>query len=792
MRLLTALFFCILSLSVYSFSAPDSVSQVKGKVIDKFTRKPLSNINVVTEGLPDKKAVSDSTGTFVIRNLPVGIYRFYASAIGYKSVVTSEYIISSKSPFIEIEMEDDFNMLSEVTVSVSPFRREKKAPVSMQIIGLQEIEKSPGANRDISRIVENYPGVAFTPAGYRNDLMIRGGSPGENRYYLDGIEIPNINHFGTQGASGGAIGIINADLIREVEFYTGAFPADKGNALSSVLDFSLRDGNMDANKLKLTLGASEMALSADGHIGSKTSYLVSVRQSYLQLLFKMLELPFLPRFTDAQFKIKTRFSPQHELTLLGVGGIDRMKLNLDITGEDAEYILSYLPKIEQETHTLGAVYKHYAGRHVQSVSLSHNYLNNRNIKYQDNDESNEDNLRMRLKSVEQKTVLRMENTSCLNDWTIKAGGEYSYHNYDNTSYQRIYDATASLSEYRTDLDMNGWGLFVSANLDTERWKVQAAVRSDGCDYSSSMKRMYKQISPRASVAYQFLPGWSVAASSGIYYQLPPYTALGFKANDGTYINQDLNYQKVVQYSGGVSWDGNSRWSVSLEGFLKQYSDMPLSVTDRIPLACKGNDYGVIGNERLVPTVEGRAYGAELMVKWIIPTKLNVISSLTVYRSEYRNDKNSDYIASAWDNRYILNLSGTYNLPRRWSVGAKVSYMGGAPYTPYDEQKSSLVEAWNAQGRPYYDYSRYNSERLPSFMQMDVRVDKIFAIGRYLLGVYFDIQNVTGSKYRQPDILMSTGVIENPEAPLSEQRYKMKTIKQESGSVLPTLGITFEF
>ena len=119
-------------------------------------------------------------------------------------------------------------------------------------------------------------------------------------------------------------------------------------------------------------------------------------------------------------------------------------------------------------------------------------------------------------------------------------------------------------------------------------------------------------------------------------------------------------------------------------------------------------------------------------------------------------------------------------------------MGGAPYTPYDEQKSSLVEAWNAQGRPYYDYSRYNSERLPSFMQMDVRVDKIFAIGRYLLGVYLDIQNVTGSKYRQPDILMSTGVIENPEAPLSEQRYKMKTIKQESGSVLPTLGITFEF
>lgn len=142
--------------------------------------------------------------------------------------------------------------------------------------------------------------------------------------------------------------------------------------------------------------------------------------------------------------------------------------------------------------------------------------------------------------------------------------------------------------------------------------------------------------------------------------------------------------------------------------------------------------------------------------------------------------------------FILNVSGTYNLPRRWSIGGKLSYIGGAPYTPYDEDKSSLVEAWNAQGRPYYDYSKYNTERLPNFAQFDVRIDKSFYFHRCMVGFYIDIQNITGSKLKQQDVIMSTGVIENPSAPIGEQRYKMKYLKQESGTVLPSIGLTVEF
>ena len=790
-RLLSLLLFCNITIS---FLLAQPVHQVKGTVIDKSSRQPLEFINVMIVGL-NKGGVTNAEGKFSIGQVPPGIYRLQASAIGYKTVTTPEYILSTRDLHIQIEMEENQTELEGVTVTASPFRRDIESPVSLRIIGLQEIEKSPGANRDISRIVQSYPGVAFSPIGYRNDLIVRGGSPSENRFYLDGVEIPNINHFSTQGASGGPVGILNADLIREVNFYTGAFPTDKGNALSSVLDFKLRDGDMERNSLKATLGASEVSLASNGHLGKKTSYLVSVRQSYLQFLFDMLGLPFLPTFTDAQFKLKTRFDARNELTVLGLGGIDKMKLNTKADDEDNEYILSYLPKIQQETFTLGAVYRHYAGAHVQSVVASHSYLNNRNTKYQQNDESDPEHLMLRLRSTEQNTQLRLENSSSFRNWKVTVGTSLDYSQYSNTTFQKVYTDRAQTFDYHTYLGIMRWGLFGTVNYTSidERFTASLGLRADANNYSAAMKDLSDQFSPRLSLSYQLTEHWSLSGNAGLYYQLPPYTALGFKNNNGLYANKyALRYMQVSQGSVGLNWRKGDTFEVSVEGFYKDYDKIPLSVADGIPLTCKGNDYGVIGNELLTSTAQGRSYGAELLLKWLIAKKLNLASSFTLFKSEYRTDKESEYIASAWDNRFIFNLRGTYNLPRHWSVGMKVSCIGGAPYTPYDADKSSLVTAWNAQGKPYYDYTRYNEERLPAFTQVDIRIDKTFYLKRCMLGFYIDLQNIAGSKLKQADVLMSTGVIKNPDAPIAEQRYVMKSLKQESGTLLPTLGITFEY
>lgn len=572
-RLLSVLLLCHITIS---FLWAQPVHQVKGTVIDKSSRQPLEFINVMIVGL-NKGGVTDAEGKFSIEQVPPGIYRLQASAIGYKTVTTPEYILSTRDLHIQIEMEENQTELEGVTITASPFRRDIESPVSLRIIGLQEIEKSPGANRDISRIVQSYPGVAFSPIGYRNDLIVRGGSPSENRFYLDGVEIPNINHFSTQGASGGPVGILNADLIREVNFYTGAFPTDKGNALSSVLDFKLRDGDMERNSVKATLGASEVSLASNGHLGKKTSYLVSVRQSYLQFLFDMLGLPFLPTFTDAQFKLKTRFDAQNELTVLGLGGIDKMKLNTKADDEDNEYILSYLPKIQQETFTLGAVYRHYAGAHVQSVIASHSYLNNRNTKYRQNDESNPDNLTLRLRSTEQNTQFRLENSSSFRNWKVTVGANLDYSQYSNTTFQKVYTDHAQTFDYHTYLDIMRWGLFGTINYTSidERFTASLGLRADANNYSAAMKDMTDQLSPRLSLSYQLTEHWSLSGNAGLYYQLPPYTALGFKNNNGLYANKyALRYMQVSQGSIGINWRKGDTFEVPSKGSTKTTTKSP--------------------------------------------------------------------------------------------------------------------------------------------------------------------------------------------------------------------------
>ena len=590
------------------------------------------------------------------------------------------------------------------------------------------------------------------------------------------------------------MGIINSDLVREINFYTGAFPANRSGALSSVLDFSLYNGNPERQDFKATLGAAEVSLSGSGHFSEKTTYLFSARQSYLQFMFKLLGLPFLPNYIDGQFKIKTRLNDRHELMFLGLGGIDRMKLNTDEKGEETEFLLSYLPVVHQDTYTLGASYKHYGGTHTQSFYLSHSYLNNCMTKYVNNDESSEENLMLRLRSSEQKTSLRFENRSSVGKWIWKQGAEVSYARYTNRTRQRFYaDNQASWIDYQTDLGIWSWGGFLSADYTSSdgHFTSSIGIRTDASNYVK-MRNLFNQISPRISVNYTFNEHWSLAGNAGIYYELPPYTALGFKDNEGNLVNRELKYQRVASGSVGVNWRPARQVVLSLEGFYKRYTDMPLSLIDHIPLACKGNDYGIFGNEPLVSSAQGRAYGVELLAKWQVPDRINASASLTLYQSEYRNDKKSPYLPSAWDNRYILNMSCVWDLPRQWSLGAKLSVIGGSPYTPFDEDKSSLVEAWNASGRPYYDYGLYNTERLSSFAQLDLRIDKNYFFRKWRLGWYISLQNVTGSKLREQDAFISTGEVLNRNAPLSEQRYRMRTIKQETGSIIPSIGVTVEF
>lgn len=784
----------LLSLLISLFALTASSQQlftVSGSVLNKLTRKPIPYVTVMIEGQPNRGAATDSLGRFTISRVEAGIFSLAAFSLGYESVVTPDYIIAASTPPIEIELTPSTKSIDTVVVTRSVLTKIAQNPINMRRVGLLQLEKSAGANRDMSRVVQSYPGVAFSPAAYRNDLIVRGGAPAENSFYIDGFSIPNINHFATQGASGGPVSLINSDLIREIDFYSGTFPVGLSGALSSIMDVQLRDGNTESQEFKATLGAAEVALSGSGHFSDKTTYIFSVRQSYLQLLFKAIGLPFLPNFIDGQFKIKSRLSRRDEITIMALGGVDRMKLNKNATSVSSAYILGYLPRIEQETYTVGVKYRRYMDSAVSDLIIDHSYINNRSTKYRDNDESSEQNLLSKLYSHEHRTRLRSETKHYLDGWTLRYGGDLKLDNYRVDSRQRVVGDT--LNTYRAHLSIFGWGLFGGGVYTSASDKFTSSIgtRLDGCDFSNMTSQFWRYFSPRGALSYSLGGGFSLNAGSGIYYQLPPLTALSYM-EEGELLNRKLSYMRVAEFTAGADWRPRREVVISVEGFLKDYSDLPLSIADGIPLADKGNDYGTVGNEALSQTSEGRAFGVEFMGRWKIAGKLSAVGSVTLFRSEYRATKSSSFIASAWDNRFIINLSANYVVNRKWALAAKLGSIGGAPTTPYNEVLSARREAWDLRGRASLDYSKYHSERLPAYTQLDVRVDRSFYFTGWSLGLYVDVQNLLASKYIGADIPVANGEILNPLAAYSEQLYGVDFIPSESGVVLPTIGVTIEF
>ncbi|WP_303925742.1 TonB-dependent receptor [Draconibacterium sediminis] len=770
---------------------------VTGKVVDAVSNEPLPFVNVLVSGTSNG-TVTDETGHFEFRNLTPGFIRIEASFVGYKKAISSEVEVNNSSaPFVEILLEKSVSELDEVTVTASPFRKTIESPVSLRSIGIGEIEKSPGANRDISKIIQSFPGVQSTPA-FRNDIIIRGGGPSESRFYLDGVEVPFINHFATQGASGGPVGILNADFIREVNYYSGAFPANRGNALSGVMEFYQIDGNEEKLNFHGTLGASEIAATLDGPIGEKTNFVVSIRQSYLQFLFSALELPFLPTFTDMQFKVRTRFDKKNELTLIGLGANDLFELNEDIEDPDDEqkYILSEIPVNKQWSYTVGAVYKHYRDNSYQTFVASRSHLDNNAYKYLDNDESSEDNKILDYDSQEAENKFRFENTSRMDGFKLNFGANLDFVSYKNSSqFRRFYEGQPVDVNYNTNLNLVKYGLFaqLSKSVFSERLALSLGVRADANNYSSSMKNLLDQFSPRFSASYTLTDQWSLNFNTGRYYQLPAYTTLGYKEND-VLVNKsnNLKYIAVDHVIGGLEFRPRSAVQLSAEAFWKGYSQYPFSVNDQVSLANLGADYGVVGDEEVTSTSEGRAYGAEFQARINSTDGFNFNLSYTLVRSEF-NDGEGAYIPSSWDAKHLITLTTTKDLKRNWRVGARWRFVGGLPYTPWDIEKSSMVEAWNLQGGPYYDYTQLNAKRFDPFHQLDIRVDKSYYFEKLTAKFYIDIQNLYNFQAQENDIVVrAEDANGNFLTTDNGTRYVLNEIESKSGTVLPTIGIIIEF
>ncbi len=774
-----------------------------GRIFDARNNEPIPFANIIINGT-NIGSTSDLDGNFTFSGVEPGFIKLYATAVGFENSISGEIqVTSARTAYIDIPMTPAQVQLDEVVIKANAYERNLESPLSLRKIGVQEIEKSPGANRDISRVVQSLPGVASTPA-FRNDVIVRGGGPSENTYYLDDVEIPTLNHFSTQGASGGPVGIVNADFLREVDLISGAFPASRGNSLSSIIEMKMKNGNPDKLNFKGTLGASDLALTLEGPIGRKATFIFSARRSYLQFLFSALQLPFLPTYNDFQLKSRIILDTKNTLTFIGLGAIDQFKLNTGLKNptEDQQYILDRVPVNNQWSYTIGAVYKHFAERGGHTLVASRNFLDNRQYKYLDNDDSSEENKIFDYKSTEAENKLRYEYDMMLGQFALRMGGGLNFARYTNTTqrYNFVEGVGYTDVSYNSELNMISYSLFaqLSRSFVKDRLALSFGIRTDANNYSAEMSNMLDQLSPRFSASFLITDRWSVNFSTGRYFQRPAYTTLGYSNSDGELVNKNNGVKYIYndQLVAGLAYRLGENFEVSLEGFYKYYHDYPFSVLDSVNLASKGADYGTYGDEEVISKSEGKATGAELFMRGNITKTLNMTLSYTYVTSEFQ-DKNDQFIPSAWDNKHILNITVRKSFKKNWDAGAKWRFVGGAPYTPWDEYTSSFVQSWVSNSGPTLDYDAFNSLRLTSFHQLDIRVDKSYYFRKWSLTVYLDIQNLYNFKAELPDNLIretddqGNPIIINPDAPAEEQRFLLKSIKNETGTVLPTIGIIFE-
>jgi outer membrane receptor for ferrienterochelin and colicin len=773
---------------------------VKGRVVSETTNEPLPFVNLVIFDKPETGAVTDIDGNFIFKGLTPGYVKLVVSSLGYEKLVTSDILVTNvKAIDIEIRLHPVAVLLNKVEIKASPFARKEESPVSVQTLSIAEIEKSPGSNRDISKVIQSLPGVASS-VSFRNDVIVRGGGSSENRFYLDGVEIPNLNHFATQGASGGPVGIINVDFIREVDFYSSAFPASRGNALSSVIDFRQVDGNSEKMNYRATVGATDLALTADGPLSKRSNFIFSMRRSYLQALFAALKLPFLPTYNDYQVKYKWNINQNNQFSVISLGALDKSRLNTGIKNPDEsqKYILGYLPVNDQWNYTVGLVYRHFRKSGFDTWILSRNMLDNRAYKYKDNI-VNKDSLQLDYSSQEIENKFRYEGITQKGDLKILYGASMEYAKYLNSTFQKVFVANElKVIDYNSSLDLYKYGLFTQATNTyfKDRLTLSLALRMDGNSYSADMMNALKQLSPRLSASYMLVEKLNLNASTGRYYQLPPYTTLGFRDNNGKLVNKDngLKYIGVDHYVVGVDYYPKPNMKLSFETFFKNYKNYPFSKNDSISLASKGTDFGTYGDEAVTSSSDGRAVGFELLFRDKDIKGFEVIMSYTFVRSEF-TDFYGEFIPSSWDNKHLLNLTVSKKLKRNWDIGGKWRFVGGAPYTPYDMNKSSIVDAWDARKTAYLDYANFNTLRFKPFHQLDMRVDKQYYYKKWSLMLYLDIQNVYNFKSDQQDFLVNTqpdGSVKTFVDNQGIKRYDLRSIKSDSGTILPTIGVMIEF
>ncbi len=729
--------------AVYAAAAPQRTwiyGEIKGRVLDLETQKPVAGVRVSIAGA-DLEARSDANGAYALSEVPVGYYVLSFELEGYYPDTRTDVIVrSGRITFLNVNLLAVRPIHEEVSVTADYFPAAPDKPVSQMQFNTEELRRDPGSAGDVSRALYAVPGIIKADEE-ANDLIVRGGSPMENGFYIDNIFMPNINHFPQQGASGGNISMLNMDFIESLEISTGGFDASYGNRLSSIIDIRYREGNRERFNGQLNLSVIGYGAQLEGPLdGGKGAWMFSANRSYLDLLSKVLDMDNPSDFYDVQGKVTYDIDPGNRLSVLAIGGSSR-----------TEYDPEGREKFDYAT--AGLTWRHlWGGKGYSDTSLSYSFINGKESEFWEWEGGLHEQYDYGNKWL---TFRNVNHLSLSSSHRLTFGAEAQavrFRNWDDYDYVERRLSGTSAAAFLTYVVYPFHNFSLSSGLRL--------------DYLPFSERVH--LSPRFFFNWVLTGRLSIHGAFGLFYQqVPLFLIQQNPANAG------LRDPKARHLILGLKYLLNPDTQLTLEGYDKAYSDFPMApgypyyfvVDDVNGDSDRFWNFGHLTNE-------GKAYarGVEVTLQKKLSQKLYGLVNFTYYRARYRD------LMGAWrnrlfDNRFIFCLSGGYKPSRNWEFSARWIVCGNRAFTPVDEEKS--IEY----GGAWVNFDDIMAGHLSDYQNLSLRVDRRFQFRKSNLVLFAGAWNVFDHKnelYRFWD------------------SYGNQYLSGYMWGTIPYIGIEFEF
>ncbi len=749
--------------TINGFSQEPKLGTIKGRAFDVKTESPIPGVSVFVVGTK-LGANTDIEGNFTINNVPIGSYNVKFSCIGYDPLTRTDVIVKPKRiVFLRAELNESPVTVDKVVVTGGFFQIEEKQPTSSVNYTGEEIRRAAGSAGDVSRIINGLPSISKINDS-DNSLIVRGGSPAENSFYIDNIEIRNINHYPVQGSSGGPIGLLNVDFIDDVNFHAGGFSSSYGDKLSSVMELSFREGNRDEFDGQLDMNFAGFGLAAEGPVnGGKGSWLFSVRRSFLDLLIDAIgEVGSVPKYSDYQGKFVYDLSPNHKITVLEILGVDYINFELEKSIED---LVNFYGQSDIVENITGINWRYLWGKNgFSNTSVSHNFADYKSMFFSTRDSSR----LMDNKSLEQEFKIRN-----INFYRFNSSNEAEF-GFDIKKIAMDYDYV--FDEYKDPFGNTTPALMVDDKISAQKYgaflsyswmPIPKLTLTPGARFDYFSFNENKHFSPRFSVSYQLTDNTSINGATGVFRQNLPLFLLSQNPE-----SKNLKDLEATHFIVGVDHLLAENTRLTLEVYDKEYSKFPMDPTQpELFLIDEIISSGLFfGHQQLTGSGKAYARGVELLIQKKLKQKLYGLISGSYSRSRYE-DFNGVWRDRSFDNRVMFTIEGGYKPNNKWEYGVRFLFAAGAPYTPFDADSS------RSQYKGILDDSKVMGERKPAYHSLNLRVDRRFNFKGSNLIVFLSVWNI----YDRENV---AGYIWN------ELKNEQEVF--QSWGLLPVFGLEYEF